>query len=579
MPGTLRLAVTRVPAATNPRATAVLALAGGPGQAATPIAPDFAQALAPALGDRDFLTFDQRGTGASGALTCPALQRTASQLVAAQRCAQEIGAPRAFFRTPDSVADIETIRQTAGYEKLVLFGVSYGTKVAMQYAAAYPDRVESLVLDSTVLPDGPDPLRVSSLGAVPRVLQELCAGGECRGATPSASRDITQLTRQLRRRALRGDVIDSRGRKRRLALGQTGLFEILLAGDLNPALRAELPGAMRAALRGDEEPLLRLGWRSAGLGTQARYQAARADSDALFLTTICEEAPFPWTRGAPPEQRAREITAVARSIPRSALGPFTSSVPLEAGVAGLCLGWPPASPPPAPTGSLPAVPTLVLEGRGDLRTPLEDAQKLTQLLPTAQIAAIPFSGHSVLGSDLTTCAARAVATFFAAEPQQPCAATDNPFSPTPRPPASLDAVPRARSVPGKAGRTLNALSATLTDANRQVIGETLAQGSRPSAVGGLRAGRAVVSAAGIDLRAYEYVPGVAITGRMREDGTGTFRVRGRAAARGTVRISQGGRRATGTLGGRRVSARSARAAAARDGLPSLRRVLALPDIG
>ena len=32
---------------------------------------------------------------------------------------------RAFFTTSDSVEDIESLRQALGYQKLVLFGVSY----------------------------------------------------------------------------------------------------------------------------------------------------------------------------------------------------------------------------------------------------------------------------------------------------------------------------------------------------------------------------------------------------------------------------------------------------------------------
>ena len=57
-----------------------------------------------------------------------------------------------------------------GYEKLVLYGTSYGTKVALEYAERYPENVEALVLDSVVLPEGPEPF---SLSYVP---------GDCAGA-------------------------------------------------------------------------------------------------------------------------------------------------------------------------------------------------------------------------------------------------------------------------------------------------------------------------------------------------------------------------------------------------------------
>src|ERR671911_182842 len=64
VPGAVALNLRRIPAT-----TAILALAGGPGQAAAPLAPSFAQILASARGTRDLLVLDQRGTGGSGLLT------------------------------------------------------------------------------------------------------------------------------------------------------------------------------------------------------------------------------------------------------------------------------------------------------------------------------------------------------------------------------------------------------------------------------------------------------------------------------------------------------------------------------
>ena len=75
VPGTVTLNVKRVVAASNPTATAVVALAGGPGQAAIPVATEFASILGPSLATRDLLVYDQRGTGSSGRLTCPAFEQ------------------------------------------------------------------------------------------------------------------------------------------------------------------------------------------------------------------------------------------------------------------------------------------------------------------------------------------------------------------------------------------------------------------------------------------------------------------------------------------------------------------------
>ena len=214
VPGTVSLNVRRVPATTAPSDSAVLALAGGPGQAAAPLAATFAQILAPARATRDLLVMDQRGTGPSSPLTCPALDTPSarSSLVeAGARCAGQLGARRGLFRTADSVADIEALREQAGYARLTIYAVSYGTKVALAYAAAHPDRVERLVLDSVVTPEGPDVLQHSTFAAVPRVLGELCAGNACRGITANPTASL-RCARQAAREA--PDARPLRGRPR-----------------------------------------------------------------------------------------------------------------------------------------------------------------------------------------------------------------------------------------------------------------------------------------------------------------------------------------------------------------------------
>ena len=103
--------------------------------------------------------------------------------MAFEHCALEIGPARGGYTTQESVEDIEAIRQAAGYEKLVLYGTSYGTKVAEEYAERYPQHVESLVLDSVVLPDGPEPFSIPTFQAIGSVLDELCSNNACAGIT------------------------------------------------------------------------------------------------------------------------------------------------------------------------------------------------------------------------------------------------------------------------------------------------------------------------------------------------------------------------------------------------------------
>ena len=138
---------------------------------------------------------------------------------------------------------------------MTIFAVSYGTKVALAYAAAHPDRVEALVLDSVVTPDGPDVLQHSTFAAVPRVLGELCAGNACQGITANPTASLTSLVKRLAKRPIRARYVDSRGRRHGVEITRQDLFTMLLKGDTNPALRAEVPAALGALRRGDRGPL------------------------------------------------------------------------------------------------------------------------------------------------------------------------------------------------------------------------------------------------------------------------------------------------------------------------------------
>jgi len=563
VPGTISLSVERRTANTGPSSRAVVALAGGPGQAALPLGEYAARALAPALGVRDLLVFDQRGTGSSDPLSCPALESSFASSLGRllERCALQIGPARGAFTTPESVADIETIRQAGGYEKLILYGTSYGTKVALQYAERYPQRVEALVLDSVVAPDGPEPFAIASFQAIGPVLGELCERGACARITSNPLGELARLTARLRTRALRGPVFDGSGRRRASTLSETDLLGVLQAGDLNPALRAMLPAAVHSALRNDPGPLLRLHLLSEGLIPDVPHNHPSVTSElideALFVTTSCEETLFPWQRTAAPSARLAQALAALRGVPAGDFYPFDPTTALRSSLLTACAGWPDASPAPPSPGPLPNVPTLILSGAQDLRTPTANARHVAALIPDAQLEVVPFTGHSVLGSDFSHCAEGAVAAFFADTPVRPCTSSTDVFAPTPVTPTRLAYVRPPPGLGGRPGRTLVAVLDTIVDLNRQVIGATLQTSQelpRGSSFGGLRGGYARLASRSLLLRGFSFVAGVELSGLFPivngELQTASIRISGAAAAQGTVRIGSSPR-VSGTLGGRR----------------------------
>ena len=569
--GTVDLFARRLVAPANPTRSAIVVLAGGPGQAAAPLAAQSAVVLATGLNERDLLVFDQRGTGSSSPLGCDALRRAGTRREVAESCARELGARRAFYRTAETVADLEDLRAQAGYDRLVLTGTSYGTKVALAYAARFPDRVERLVLDSTVPLDGPDPLRRSSLRATGPVLSAFCAD-RCQDVTPTPVGDIGTL---VRRGTIRGTFRDLRGRVRRAGIDAASIYDLLEASDLNPAWRALLPGAVRAAVRGDETPLLRLAATMFGDAGGSQVVSGGVNR-ALYLATICEEVAFPWDRFAGPSSRIAQATRALNAIPQSAFAPFDRRSAASASLVPLCYGWPNAAPPPDPAPELPRVPALLLAGEADVRTPVEDARNVAARLGATAII-VPHTGHSVLGSDFSGCARAAVAAFFRDGSTPQCAAGEPPIEPVRRPPRTLAEVPAARAYGGRVGRTLNAVAFTQRDA---LVAAIAAQIDGITRVPGVRRGTIAVTTTGTALRGVELVPGVRVTGTFPDEGSrARLRITGPRAARGSLTVLRSGT-VLGRLAGRRIRA-SPRMASARGpfgGPPPAERLVPFPAL-
>jgi pimeloyl-ACP methyl ester carboxylesterase len=548
----------------------ILLLAGGPGQSASSVYATenlFFDPLDPFLFlGRDMIVFDQRGTGQSGLLRCPQLERAEldEATTAAESCAAQLGARRSFYRTADSVEDIEAIRMALGTRRVALAGTSYGTKVALAYALRYPERVDRLVLDSTVAADGPDPLMLDSLAAIPRVLRSLCRGS-CRRVTPDPVHDLEAFAARLAVAPLEGRVVTPSGRARPVRLSGVELLAMALSSSLP---LSELPGAVRSAVLGDPASLLRLKQRMAA----AQPAPPRALSAAVFAATICEDAPLPWPRVAAIADRPAHATAVAAALPDEAFAPFDRSTLLENSILDVCRNWPLApDPPTVGTGPLPDVPVLFLAGQLDLRTPLETARRTAAKFPHAQVYVARGVGHSVLGSDgLFGCSEEAVGRFFKGRRLPRC-----PYFGTavePRAPTSLRELRPARGVGGRRGRELTAVRRTLADVlndafARLVNGSADLEGQMGG--GGLRGGsyRLNLMRGELRLRRLEFVPGVRITGAIHRLGgrrqRGRLRIRGPAAPAGTLTLK--GRRVRGRLAGRPLSMRLSLLAAAAPG--------------
>jgi pimeloyl-ACP methyl ester carboxylesterase len=518
--GRVKLSVLRLPASKRPHVGTLMVLAGGPGESATGALALTALSLGKAASRFDLVAFDQRGTGKSGELRCRALRRSGSRSISAAfaRCAKQIGPRRAFYRTTDSVDDIEAVRQYLGAPTLSLLAVSYGARVAGEYVRRYPTSVGRLVLDSPVPLTGTDPFDRQGQVALPRVLSSLCANRGC-PFTASPYGDLTRLARRLSRRPMRGQVVDKRGKARRAVLAGRLLRALVSASDVDPGVRGQLPAAVVAALRGDTALLLRLAAAAAGAGGADELSAP------LTAATLCSESQLPWDPAAPPgPQRRAAVQAALAELGTAPFAPFAPKTVVSGGVLAICREWPAVPNKPSPVGGVSAVPTLILSGTEDLRTPLEQANAIAPGYSAVSVLAVPQAGHSVLGSAPRPCARRALLRFLRGEPA-PAACPNGRrhdlmtvAAPPPR---------RLSDVPGRS--RVQRLRRVAKMTVRDVLGQLLLANSRR--FGGLRGGTVVLRRRGPLLDDYEYVRGVQVSGRLRPGRGDRLRLRGTVSVR------------------------------------------------
>jgi pimeloyl-ACP methyl ester carboxylesterase len=353
----------------------LLLLSGGPGAAAVPTASALLAQLGPEVAAAyRVVLLDQRGTGPT-ALPCNALQTTVTddltpQTAALQECARALGDNRRFYATDDVVADLDDLRAALQVPKLAIFGVSYGTFVAQQYALAHPGRTRALVLDSVVPYDLDDPLQLGVMHAARRVLAAACRAARCPG-DPVA--DLSAVVRRT------GEGV--------------ALFEAIVATSRTDPTFEDLLPALHDAARGDRTKLDRF------LDSYRRAPATAAAifSNATHASAACRDQIFPWGRSdAPLRTRTAAVRRAAAEASAADYAPFDRAAAVGSSVVRECLPWPPIAPAAIRRPArLPPVPTLMLAGGRDLSTPLEYARAAMTRAPGARLVVLPDAGHIV----------------------------------------------------------------------------------------------------------------------------------------------------------------------------------------
>ena len=375
-----------VPARRSASHEPVFLFAGGPGQGSTTIAPLTMGWLAPVRETRDLVFVDQRGTGSSNPLTCKSDSHTRPEqafghvfrpdVVRDCRAALEPRADLTRYTTSHAVDDIDDVRARLGYERILLWGGSYGTRLAQAYARRHPSRVVAMVLDGVAPFDIqlPSTYARGAQEAIDRVFAACRGSAACAEAYPDLEREFDDILARLRAGPVETSVRRRDGRPVpvRLTAGDFGYAVRGILYDSEAAAR--LPEMIhRAAATGDLSAFAQRYWARA-------VTLERVIAHGLHLSVLCPED-VALVQEAELEARTRGTF----------LGRYLFDEYREA-----CRQWPPVPVDPEMTRPLAVdVPVLLLSGYFDPVTPPAFAERVARSLPASRHVVDPSGGHGV----------------------------------------------------------------------------------------------------------------------------------------------------------------------------------------
>jgi len=392
------LAIALVPSrAKRPLPDPVFMLAGGPGQSALESFPGAMAAFRDVLRDRDVVLVDQRGTGGSNRLACAepdaalgadAFVDPAAARKFAESCLAGLEADARFYTTSDAVLDLEAVRQAIGAAQVNLVGVSYGTRVALEYLRRYPDSARTVVLDGVVPPGlalGEEHARnlENALDAHFAICE---ADATCRRLYGSPRARLANLLDELRRAPtivrFRDPLSDA---EREESLTPDAVAGVVRLYAYVPQLAAMLPRSLAEAAAGRPEVLMAQAAMIQDLvGEQITF--------GMQLSVICAED----------ADRLRVDPADADTL----LG--TSFVTT---LLAQCEVWPKGRRPADFNDPVQSDrPVLLLSGQLDPVTPPRYGDEVVRHLPNGRHLVAPGQGHNVFGNG---CAPQLMGKFIA----------------------------------------------------------------------------------------------------------------------------------------------------------------------
>jgi pimeloyl-ACP methyl ester carboxylesterase len=396
---TIRLAVAVFRStSSDPQPDPLIYLDGGPGGYTLALAEGYMSQFAPFLEQRDVILFDQRGVGASEPnLDCPELTELSYELLdedvpVAEAIEQanevelecrarlvEEGANIGAYNTLENAADVAAIAEALGYEQVNLFGISYGTRLALVTMREYPDLLRSVVIDAVYPPEvnAYAELTVNAERAFNELFEGCAEDAACNAEYPNLDEVFYETVARLNETPELVTYFDPyTGEDRDILLNGEALVSTLFSLLYDSAAIPGLPEAIYAASEGSYDVFLDDILFSTFFSTYF--------SESQYNSFECyEEVPF--TTLEQINEAAADVNPAVRDV----------YVPLLEGLLTLCAEWSETAAPGIEAEPIVSdIPTLVTVGEYDPITPPAWAELTAASLSNSYYYEFPGVGHS-----------------------------------------------------------------------------------------------------------------------------------------------------------------------------------------
>jgi pimeloyl-ACP methyl ester carboxylesterase len=400
----------------------IVVLQGGPGSYALDNADWMISIFSTALAFRDIILFDQRGVGYSQpSLNCPeleepfyanfaqdlsAVEETEKFNQALKTCRDRLvreGVDLNQYNSATSAADLDDLLHALGYDQWNLYGISYGTRLALTVMRDHPVGVRSVILDSVYPPhvDLFTSFDVDMQRALDLLFQRCAQDDECNQDYPNLEIIFYEVVYQVEAQPVTlsinnphdGKAYDVVFNADRLILAIHNLLYNVDNLSILPAIIYEIHA-------GDWEQfssLVRWG------------QFLHEDmSEGLYFSVQCvEELPLSFPAGVETDN--------------SGVNSYLSSAFYKAQYDQHCAIWQ-VTPAAAIENQavVSDIPTLILAGEHDPITPPLWGKTTAETLSRAQFIEFPGVGHAVFGSFSggVECSLSKMINNFLAEPEK-----------------------------------------------------------------------------------------------------------------------------------------------------------------